>query len=76
MFKSMSKDQRVMIIVLTLINFLNYLDRQVIFPLFAHLKIEFGLTDFHLGVLGTMFLLVQSLATLPMGMLADRFSRT
>ncbi len=71
----MSKDQRVMIIVLTLINFLNYLDRQVIFPLFAHLKIEFGLTDFHLGVLGTMFLLVQSLATLPMGMLADRFSR-
>ncbi len=75
MFKTLSRDQRVMIITLTLINFVNYLDRQVIFPLFAHLKIEFGLTDFHLGILGTAFLLVQSLATLPMGILADRISR-
>lgn len=75
MFKSMSRDQRVMIIVLTLINFLNYLDRQVIFPLFSHLKLEFGLTDFHLGVIGTVFLVVQSLATFPMGLLADKISR-
>lgn len=71
----MSREQRVMIIILTLINFLNYLDRQVVFPLFGHLKIEFGLTDFHLGVLGTVFLLVQSLATFPMGILADKMSR-
>lgn len=64
-----------MLWVLTLINLLNYLDRQVVFPLFGQLKIEFGLTDFHLGILGTMFLLVQSLATFPMGILADRVSR-
>lgn len=64
-----------MLWVLTLINLLNYLDRQVVFPLFGQLKIEFGLTDFHLGILGTMFLLVQSLATFPMGILADRISR-
>lgn len=75
MFKTLSREQRVMIIVLTLINFVNYLDRQVIFPLFAHLKLEFGLSDFRLGILGTAFLLVQSLATLPMGILADRISR-
>ena len=75
MFKTMTRNQRVMIWVLTLINLLNYLDRQVVFPLFANLKVEFHLTDFHLGVLGTAFLLVQSLATFPMGLLADRFSR-
>jgi MFS family permease len=75
MFKKFTSDQRTMLWVLTLINLLNYLDRQVIFPLFSHIKIEFGLTDFHLGVLGTVFLLVQSLATFPMGLLADRISR-
>jgi MFS family permease len=75
MFKNMTRNQRVMLWTLTLINLLNYLDRQVIFPLFAHIKLEFGLTDFHLGILGTAFLLVQSLATFPMGILADRFSR-
>lgn len=64
-----------MLVILTLINLLNYLDRQVVFPLFALLKADFGLTDFHLGILGTMFLLVQSLAAFPMGILADRVSR-
>lgn len=71
----MSSDQRTMLWVLTFINLLNYLDRQVIFPLFANIKLEFGLSDFHLGILGTVFLLVQSLATFPMGVLADRYSK-
>ena len=71
----MTRDQRYMLLVLTLINLLNYLDRQVVFPLFGHLKADFNLTDFHLGVLGTVFLLVQSLATFPLGLLADRVSR-
>lgn len=75
MFKAMTRNQKAMLWVLTLINLLNYLDRQVIFPLFGHLKAEFGLTDFHLGILGTAFLLVQSLATFPLGILADRMSR-
>jgi MFS family permease len=75
MFKNMTRDQRYMLLVLTLINLLNYLDRQVVFPLFGHLKADFHLTDFHLGVLGTVFLLVQSLATFPLGLLADRVNR-
>ena len=75
MFKKFTSDQRTMLWVLTLINLLNYLDRQVIFPLFSNIKLEFGLSDFHLGVLATVFLLVQSIVTLPMGLLADRFSR-
>lgn len=75
MFRSFTRDQKVLLAVLTAINMFNYLDRQVIFPLFGHIKIEFGLTDFHLGLLGTAFLLVHSLAMLPMGMLADRLPR-
>ena len=75
MFKNMTRDQKMLLLALTLINLLNYLDRQVIFPLFGSLKLEFGLTDFHLGILGTAFLLVQSIAGLPMGVLADRFER-
>ncbi len=71
----MSRDQRNMLLILTLINLLNYLDRQVVFPLFGLLKADFHLTDFHLGVLGTVFLLVQSLAAFPLGVLADKTSR-
>ncbi len=64
-----------MLLVLTLINLVNYLDRQVVFPLFGLLKAEFGLADFHLGILGTVFLLVQSFAAFPMGVLADKANR-
>ncbi len=71
----MNKDQRYILIVLTLINFFNYLDRQVIFPLFGHIKADFGVTDFELGLLGTVFMLVHSLASLPLGLAADKYSR-
>lgn len=64
-----------MLLVLASINFFNYLDRNVIFPLFHLIKLEFQITDFQLGLLGTLFLLVHSLASLPLGVLADRSSR-
>ncbi len=67
--------QRTMLIVLSLINFFNYLDRNVIFPLFHLIKVEFHVNDFQLGLLGTLFLLVHSLASVPLGVLADRYSR-
>lgn len=75
MFKSLSLDQKRMLLILTLINLLNYLDRQVLFPLFGHLKAEFNLTDYHLGVLATVFIVIHSLAVFPLGVLADRVSR-
>jgi MFS family permease len=75
MLKNLAPDKRAMLWILTLINLFNYLDRQVIFPLFGQLKADFGLTDLHLGILGTAFLLVQSLAAFPMGVMADKFSR-
>jgi len=61
--------------VLTLINFFNYFDRQVIFPLFAFLKIDFALTDFELGLLGTVFMIVHAAASVPLGILADKWVR-
>ncbi len=75
MFKSLSLDQKRMLLILTLINLLNYLDRQVLFPLFGHIKAEFNLTDYHLGILATVFIVVHSLAVFPLGVLADRISR-
>lgn len=61
--------------LLTLINFLNYFDRQVIFPLFAFLKTDFGLSDFELGLLGTVFMIVHAIASVPLGILADKWIR-
>jgi len=61
--------------VLTLINFFNYFDRQVIFPLFSFLKQDFALSDFQLGLLGTVFMVVMSVFSIPLGILADRWTR-
>jgi MFS family permease len=63
------------LIVLTLINFLNYFDRLIVFPMFPLLKEEFGITDFRLGLLGSIFIVVHSLAVLPFGYFSDRGSR-
>ncbi len=71
----LNRDQKTIIIVLSLINFLNYVDRQVVFPLFGSIKKEFLVSDFSLGLLGTMFMLVHSLASLPLGILADKVDR-
>ena len=71
----MSREQKMMLLVLTTINFLNYIDRQIIFPLFHSLQLEFHVSDFQLGLLGTVFMLVHSLTSVPFGMLADRYSR-
>ncbi|MBL8030222.1 MAG: MFS transporter [Candidatus Doudnabacteria bacterium] len=72
---NLNRDQKTIIVVLSLINFLNYVDRQVVFPLFGSIKREFLISDFSLGLLGTMFMLVHSLASLPLGVLADKMDR-
>ena len=61
--------------VLTLINLLNYFDRLIVIPMFPFLKAEFGVSDFRLGLLASVFILVNSLAVLPFGLWADRGSR-
>src|SRR3989338_7245488 len=67
--------QAQVLVVLALVNFVNYIDRQIIFPLFSLIKADFALSDFQLGLLGTVFSIVHSLGTLPLGWLADRSSR-
>lgn len=61
--------------VLALINLVNYVDRQIIFPLFPFLRHEFGLSHLQFGSLATAFTIVLSVGSLPLGMLADRTSR-
>lgn len=64
------------LLVITAMNFINYVDRQCIFPLFTLIKAEFDVSDFHLGLLGTVFMVVHSVAILPFGLLADHWNRT
>lgn len=61
--------------LLAFINMLNYLDRNVIFALFEPIKLELGLTDAQLGWLGSAYILVFSVAALPLGVLSDLKSR-
>jgi MFS transporter, Spinster family, sphingosine-1-phosphate transporter len=63
------------LVVLTLINFLNYFDRLIVFPMFPLLKEEFSISDFQLGLLGSVFITLHSLAVLPFGHWSDRGSR-
>jgi MFS transporter, Spinster family, sphingosine-1-phosphate transporter len=63
------------LLVLMLVNFVNYVDRQIVFALFPFLRHDFGLTRLQLGALATAFTVVLSLASFPLGMLADRISR-
>lgn len=63
------------LLVLTLIEFINYFDRQVIFPLFSFLKADFNLTDFELGLIGTVFMIVHATGSVPLGILADKWVR-
>ncbi len=63
------------LIVLTLINFLNYFDRLIIIPMFPLLKDEFGVSDFRLGLLASVFIVVHSMAVLPFGFWSDRGPR-
>ncbi len=63
------------LLVLTLVEFINYFDRQVVFPLFSFLKADFGLSDFELGLIGTVFMIVHATCSVPLGILADKWVR-
>jgi MFS family permease len=62
--------------LLTAINFLNYLDRIVFVAVGPDLKAAFHLDNGQVGITASAFLLVYTLAALPLGLLADRGSRT
>ena len=69
------RDKAKVLALLALVNFVNYADRQILYPLFPLLRHEFGLNHLQLGEIASAFTIVLALGSLPLGMLADRYSR-
>lgn len=68
---------RLLFAVLLIINILNYADRYVLPAILRKIQAPpqlggLGLTDFQAGLIGSSFLVVYALATLPLGIWADR----
>ena len=63
------------LLVLTSINLLNYFDRLLLVPMFPTLKAEFHISDFRLGLLASIVLLVDCVTALPAGYWSDRGPR-
>ena len=61
--------------VLFVINALNFFDRQIIGAVGEPIRKEFGLNDSALGALNTAFTLIYAFVGLPLGKLADKYSR-
>lgn len=63
------------LVLLTVVNLVNYLERNAIFALFEPVKRDLGFSDGRLGWLGSAYVLVFSLASLPAGVVGDLGSR-
>jgi len=61
--------------VLFLFNLLNFYDRQILASVNEPIRREWGLSDTQLGALGTAFTLLYAFVGVPLGRLADRYSR-
>ncbi|HYX49373.1 MAG TPA: MFS transporter, partial [Ktedonobacteraceae bacterium] len=61
--------------ILFAINVLNYADRYVLPAILPKVQADLGLTPIQEGLLGSSFLFVYAIATLPLGVLADRSIR-
>jgi predicted MFS family arabinose efflux permease len=53
----------------------DYIDRQVVVSMFPHLKAHWGLSDAQLGGLVSVVSITVALGTVPLSLLADRWSR-
>lgn len=63
------------VLVLFSVNILNFYDRNLAGALLEPIRREFSLSDAQVGLLGTAFIWVYALVGLPLGFLADRWSR-
>ncbi len=66
---------RTALLLLTGLNLLNYIDRSVLFAVQPLVQKEFHRSDAQFGLLTSAFFLFYVVAGLPMGRLADRYSR-
>jgi len=71
-----SKRASVALAVLFAVNMMNFFDRQILGAVGEQIRKEWALSDTALGTLGTAFTLIYAIVGLPLGSLADRFSRT
>src|SRR5579875_1221765 len=58
--------------ILLIINILNYADRYVLSAVLPKIHADLGLNSLEEGLLGSSFLFVYAIATLPLGVWADR----
>lgn len=66
---------KVLFIILFLLNLFNYIDRQVLYSVFPLLQTDLHLSDGQLGLLASVFMGVYMCYAPLMGYLADRFKR-
>src|ERR1051326_9005722 len=62
--------------VVTLLNFLNYIDRSILSAVLPRMQTDLGLTNTEAGLLATAFLLSYFITSPIFGALGDRLSRT
>ena len=72
---SLTSYQIRILVVLALVNFVNFSARQVFVPLIPLLRQSLGVSDAQLGSLQTGLLVVLAIASIPFGFFADRVSR-
>jgi len=61
--------------VLFMINLFNYVDRQIIFGVFPLVQQDLALSDAALGALGSAFMVLYMIASIPLGVVGDRSAR-
>src|SRR5215470_14267508 len=62
--------------VVTLLNFLNYIDRFILAAVLPRMQSELGLTNAQAGLLATAFLVAYFITSPIFGVMGDRLSRT
>lgn len=61
--------------VLAVTNFIQYGNRNIVFPMYDDLRAAFDFSNSELGLLGTVFMLSHALVSLPFGWAGDRYDR-
>ena len=72
---SRSAGYRTSLAILVAVNVLNFYDRHVIGALTEPIRKEFGLSDSQVGLMGSAFIWLYALVGLPLGRVADAWSR-
>src|SRR6516164_4938171 len=70
-----SRDNYRSLAVLVAVNVLNFYDRNVIGALTEPIRKEFGLSDAQVGLIGSAFIWLYAIVGLPLGRVADSWSR-